>query len=164
MRNVSRNVTLRMAAASLEAKAKLDRQRIGVPTRPAVDEPELPDDPTDLTDSELMRLFTRTTKWSEFLGTQLAVAEVDERCAEAILDKAKVLSGLDFRTTKGRESVRVDHEYWTLQDEYLEANAYRKLIKVKFDNAERNSAMLSRELTRRVNRDSREGRVERYSA
>jgi hypothetical protein len=92
------------------------------------------------------------------------VAEVDERCAEAILDKAKVLSGLDFRTTKGRESVRVDHEYWTLQDEYLEANAYRKLIKVKFDNAERNSAMLSRELTRRVNRDSREGRVERYSA
>lgn len=163
MKSVSRNVTLRMAAASLEAKRKLDLQRIGVPTRPAVEEPELPDDPTELSDSALMVMFTRMTKWSEFLGTQLAVAEVDESYAEAILDKTKTLLGIDLRTNHGKEAAKSE-EYWDLVDAYNEAKAYRKLIKVKFDNAERNSAMLSRELTRRVNRDSREGRVERYSA
>jgi hypothetical protein len=38
------------------------------------------------------------------------------------------------------------------------------LVGVLFANAERWSALLSRDLTRRVNRDPRERRTERYNA
>lgn len=162
-KRVTRNLTLQMGLASLEAKRKLDRQRIFMPTRPDDEFPGLPDDPTEPDDSDLMILFVRLTKWAEYLSAQLAAAEVDERYAEAALEKIKAIEGYDFRKPDARARAGTDQSYQDASDDYHKAYAYRKMVNVAFMNAERNSTLLSRELTRRVNRVEREGRVDRWS-
>lgn len=167
-RTISRSKTLQMAHASLEAKRRLDLQQIYMPSRPKSEYPELPDDPTELDDSALMRAMTQFTKWAEYLSTQLAVAEVDERYADAFLDRIKAVKSLSNTTEKtitaARARVWEDEEVVAANEKYQEAHAYRKLVKVKYDNAERNSGMLSRELTRRVQRGPRESRVGRWES
>lgn len=162
-RTVARNRTLQMGLASLEQKRKLERQRIALPSQPRGDVPGLPDDPTELTDSELMSLFVRLTKWAEYLGAQLALAEVDERFADAALEKTRVLSGIDMRTNAGREAAK-DESYWEAYELVVERNAYRKVLGTLFANAERNSALLSRELSRRTARSDRESRSDRFGS
>jgi hypothetical protein len=115
-----------------------------------------------------MRLFVRLTKWAEYLSTQLACAEVDESYADEYLSRVKAIKALsntgEKTVTLMKAKAYEDEDFLTAHERHQEAYAYRKLIKVKYDNAERNSAMLSRELTRRVNRDAREGRVARWDA
>lgn len=162
-KTVSRNVTLQMAHASLEAKRKLDLQRIFMPTRPANEFPDLPEDPTELFDSDLMRLFVRLTKWAEYLSAQLAVAEVDERYAEAGVERVRAVKGFDFRKPDVKTKAYTDEDFLAAQESFEAAHAYRKLVNVAYTNAERNSSLLSRELTRRVNRTEGEGRVGRWA-
>lgn len=166
MARVSRNRTLQMAHASLEAKRKLDLQKIFMPSRPGSEYPDLPEDPTELDDSALMRAMTQFTKWAEFLSAQLAVAEVDERSADAYLARVKAIKALANSTEKTVTAAKAraweDEDFVTAHDTFQEAHAYRKLVQVRYENAERSSGLLSRELTRRVNRTSREDRVDRW--
>lgn len=165
-KRVPRNLTLEMGLASLEAKRRLDRQQIFMPTRPEDEFPGLPDDPTELDDSGLMRLFVQLTKWAEYLSAQLAAAEVDERYADAALDKIKAIKSLENKTEKTVTAAKAhawkDADFIEAHDAYQVAYAYRKLINISYLNAERNSTLLSRELTRRVNRTEREGRADRW--
>jgi hypothetical protein len=96
----------------------------------------------------------------------LAVAEVDESYAEEFLNRVKAIKALSASAEKSVTLMKAkayqDEDFLEAHQRYQEAYAYRKLIKVKYDNAERNSGLLSRELTRRTNRDPRERRVERY--
>ena len=157
-----------MGLASLEAKRKLDRQRIFMPIRPDADFPGLPDDPTEPDDSELMSLFVQLTKWAEYLSAQLAAAEVDERYADAALEKVKAIKSLENKAEKTVTAAKAhawtDPDFLDAHEVFQKAYAYRKLVNVAFLNAERNSTLLSRELTRRVNRTEREGRVDRWSS
>lgn len=163
-RQVGRNATLEMGLSTLEAKKRLDRQKILLPTRPEDEFPVLPEDPTDLSDSALMRLFVELTKWAEYLSAQFAVAEVDERYAEAAVDKVRAIKGYDFRKPDAKQKAYEDPDFEEVNDKFNLAHAYRKMIGVAFANAERNSNLLSRELTRRVGRNDREGRVDRWSS
>lgn len=128
--------------------------------------PRVPDDITELADRELIGMMTLLTRWAEHLGVQLAMAEVDERWAEAAMEKSKALALLDgsAKDVTQRKAKAYESDQF-LEDEakYHEAMAYRKLVSVLFTNAERWSSLLSREITRRVNRDPRERRTERYT-
>lgn len=166
VRKVTRNVTLEMGLRSLEAKRKLEQHGITLPTRPKNAAPEPPDDLTEQSDAALMRLFTRTTRWSEYLSAQVAAAEIDERYADAVVEKIKALKSLE---NKGEKTVSAAKAHAYTDDDYLKslseqqrAFAFRKLITAVYENSERTAALLSRELTRRVNRDTRERRVERW--
>jgi hypothetical protein len=165
-RIINRNVTLEMGLRSLEAKRRLEQHEIQMPTRPRVAVPELPDDLTEQSDAALMRLFTRTTKWSEYLSAQVAAAEVDERYADAVVEKIKALTSLEYKGEKTVSAAKAraytDEDYLDAIEEQQRAYAFRKLISAVFENSERTAALLSRELTRRVNRDTRERRVERW--
>jgi hypothetical protein len=94
------------------------------------------------------------------------MAEVDERWAEAAMDKERalaLLAGTAKDVTRTKAMAYESEEYLRVEATYHEAMAYRKLVSVLYANAERWSALLSRELTRRVNRDPRERRSERGS-
>lgn len=139
-----------------------------MPSRPQDEYPDLPDDPTELTDSQLMSAMTVFTRWAEYLSSQLAVAEVDERYAEAYLERTKAIRALANNTEKTVTAAKAkaweDTDFVEAHERFLETHAYRKLIRVKYDNAERASGLLSRELTRRVNRTDREDRVNRWDS
>jgi hypothetical protein len=113
-----------------------------------------------------MRLFTRTTRWSEYLSAQVAAAEIDERYADAAVDKIKALKSLENKGEKTLSAAKAhayaDEDYLDALNEQQRAYAFRKQITAVYDNSERTAALLSRELTRRVNRDTRERRVERW--
>ncbi len=111
-----------------------------------------------------MRLFTEITNWTEYLGTQLAIAEVDERYAEATLDKGKIILKVNLKSTAGRDDAAQNEELWEMHDHYQEKMSYRKLVEVLYTNMDRKASLLSRELTRRVNRSDREGRRDKYNA
>lgn len=165
-RIISRNVTLEMGLRSLEAKRRLEQHQIVLPTRPRHAAPELPDDLTEQADVALMRLFSRVTRWSEYLSAQVAAAEVDERYADAVVEKIRALKSLEYKGEKTVSAAKAhaytDEDYLDATNEQQRAYAFRKLITAVYENSERNAALLSRELTRRVNRDSRERRVDRW--
>jgi hypothetical protein len=149
---------------ALEAKRQAERQRYDLPARPANPIPEVPEDVTDLGDRDLVVMMTDFTRWAEHLGVQLAMAEVDERWAERAMEQAKalaLLAGTAKDVTRTKAKAYESPEFLEAEEKYYECMAYRKLVDVLFRNAERWSALLSRELTRRVNRDPRERRADR---
>ena len=156
----------RLGDRALEAKRQAEKQQYDLPPRPDRAMPEVPEDITELGDRELLSLMTELTRWAEHLGVQLAMAEVDERWADAGMEKARALALLDGSAkdvTQRKAKAYESDDYLEAEARYHEAMAYRKLVGVLFANAERWSALLSRELTRRVNRDPRERRADRNS-
>lgn len=89
---------------------------------------------------------------------------MDEKYAELELDKVRAIKSYDFRKPDAKSKAFGDEDFLQAQDRYVHAEAYRKLVAVTYNNADRGSALLSRELTRRSNRDPRERRADRYSA
>lgn len=164
MTNVRRPVQFRLGDRALEAKRQAERQKYDLPARPVQPIPDVPDDITDLGDRELVQMMTDFTRWAEHLNVQLAMAEVDERWAETAMEKHRALALLEGTAkdvTRVKAAAYQSPEYLEAEQKYHECMAYRKLVGVLYTNADKWSALLSRELTRRVNRDPRERRSER---
>lgn len=118
----------------------------------------MPDDLTELRDPALMELFGRLTEWVNYLAGVLGVAEVDEREAQRSLDGAEAVALLRLKPTgKNGDTLTIARLERDQDPEVIErgevaeqAHAYRKLLGVLYGNAERDLALVSRELTRRV--------------
>jgi hypothetical protein len=167
MTTVRRVPQFRLGDRALEAKRQAESQRYSLPPRPKSPLPVVPDDVTDLDDPDLVGMMTQLTRWAEHLGVQLAMAEVDERWADAAREKEKALALLDGTAkdvTQRKAKAYESENFLKAEEKYHEAMAYRKLVGVLFDNADRWSALLSRELTRRVNLDPRTRRANRGTA
>jgi hypothetical protein len=156
----------RLEDRSLEAKRQVERQQYDLPARPEGPIPEVPDDITELDARDLIGLMTELTRWAEHLGVQLAMAEVDERWAEAAMEKERALAllgGTAKDVTRTKAKAYESEDYLKAEEKYQQCMAYRKLVGVLFANADRWSALLSRELTRRVNIEPRTRRGNRYT-
>lgn len=105
-----------------------------------------------------MELFGRFTAWADYIAGQLGLAEVDERDAEKALAGVEAVTMLRMAPTgKGGDTVTRARLERDTQPEVIEAaekveeiHAYRKLLGVLYGNVERDLALVSRELTRRV--------------
>jgi hypothetical protein len=164
---VRRAPQFRLGDRALEAKRQAEKQRYSLPDRPEGVMPPIPSDITELGDRELVNLMTDLTRWAEHLGVQLAMAEVDERWAEAAMEKCKALAllgGTAKDVTRTKAKAYESEDYLEAEEKYFEGMAYRKLVGVLYNNADRWSALLSRELTRRVNFAPRTGRADRNTA
>lgn len=143
-----------------------ERQRYDLPGRPKGQIPEVPDDVTELGDSELVVLMTDFTRWATHLSAQLALAEVDERWADAERERLRslaLLGGTAKDVTRTKAAAYESPEFVSADAVYHERMGYRKLVGVLYANADRWSALLSRELTRRVNSEPRSRRVDRMN-
>jgi len=106
----------------------------------------------------------RLTRWADFSGGQLALAEVDETYAEALLDKLKALGyvkGSGDKVTTARAEMQLDDDYQAAVQSKLEAYARRKLLIARHTAFERDAAVVSRELSRRIERDPSQRRTAR---
>lgn len=135
-------------------------QGLSVPDKPLGDIPTLPSDLTEVDDEELMILYTHLTAWSDFISTQVSIAQIDERESNTNLDREEnrlmILSGdKGDRVTYARAQVAADPKIVALKEKTDECHAYRKLIESLAANVERNAALVSRELTRRTSSRSR---------
>jgi hypothetical protein len=132
-------------------EAQVIQQGIALPTQPKHQPPDLPRDPTELDDASLMGIWTEFTAWTDYMAVQVAIAYSDEkRLAKKIerMEQRALLKG--DKVTVARAEIKASDEHEKLAQEWLEAEAYRKLLEALFNNYDRDAALLSRELTRRT--------------
>jgi hypothetical protein len=164
---------------SLAVAAELEKEHLGLPRKPRSDYPELTSDLSDLEDAALIELLVKLTRWADFSGGQLALAEVDERFAESLVAKLKAFGlvetysdGEDETGPRGgkvrknitvaRASKELDESFQQARQEHLNAYARRKLLTARHEAFERDAAVVSRELSRRIERDPSQRRTARY--
>lgn len=128
-----------------------DEKGLYLPAKPEGDIPTLPIDITDLSDEDLMVLYADFTAWSDYTASQLAIAAGEEREYNRIheLEKAKalVMGGTKSVThSKALAEEGAEAEGSTA----VRAYAVRKIMESLYANMERDAALLSRELSRRL--------------
>ena len=160
------NLTLKAARASLDAKARLAKANLYLPEQPDNEIPDPPSDLGELFDDDLMELFAEWTAWTNHLAGVFAVAEIDEEATEAYVKQVEAFALVSANPGKGevmktRAEQSMSEDVVDAREARLRAYAYRKATEVLYNNAERNAALISRELTRRVGRDGPERRERR---
>lgn len=112
-----------------------------------------------------MEHFSKQLAWQNYLATQVAQAEIVEAEAEAHLKTQEAIAMLNGskKVTEARAERDVDKAVVSARDEYLTAKAKRKLLQVTMENRERCVSLISRELTRRVGRESNNRRNDRWN-
>ena len=147
-----------------KALADLKKQGIDIPVKPSYEIPRLPTELTALGDEALMELYSKLTAYADFVAVQVSCAIIDERQVEKKLQHREQslmlshsLSKSESRVTFARAQVAADGEVLGLKSDLDQVYAYRKLIESMAGNIERDTFLVSRELTRRtsdVNRRS----------
>lgn len=135
----------------------LNELGFGLSPRPEYEIPTLPRDITELDDEALMDLFVQFTQWTDHLAGAHAVAIINEREAERSLSHAESIAMLkNWTGAKGdkvtliKAQIASSPEVSELHDEVDTKYAFRKLIETRMQNVERDSQVVSRELTRRT--------------
>lgn len=138
-----------------EAALQNLRTRTGLhlPDKPVGHIPTLPTDITLLSDEDLMVLFTDFTAWADYSASQLAVAAAEEREFVRLheLHKARQVAAGNNKSssvTAQRAAAEADAagEGYKASERY----SYRKIIESISGNLERDAALVSRELSRRL--------------
>jgi hypothetical protein len=127
--------------------------------KPATEQVVLPNDITDVGSEELGTLYTRLTSWSDYIASQLTMAQLEERAAlkakefkeNTMLVRRMGASVKGERVTSVKAEIAVDPEVVQLDNTYEEKYAYRKLVEMLLTNHERDLQLVSREITRRSN-------------
>ena len=125
--------------------------------KPAGDQVELPEDITDVPSEELGRLYTRLTAWTDYINSQMVMAQLEERAAlkkkeftETTLFMRRMGSqAKGERVTAIKAEVSVLPELVELDNDYEKKYAYRKFVEMLLVNHERDIQLVSREITRR---------------
>jgi len=127
--------------------------------KPVDEQVVLPGDITDIGSEALGQLYTRLTSWSDYIASQLAMAQLEERAALKAKDYKENLMLVrrmgsqvkGERVTTVKAEIAVDPEVVALDNDYEEKYAYRKLVEMLLTNHERDLQLVSREITRRSN-------------
>jgi len=120
-----------------------------------------------------MELFSVYTAWWNYAATLKADAEIEEARAESRLrftQATKLVESWSTATAKDRVTVAkaerdTDPEVERAEQKLLRAKAERKMYTVTYDNCERCSNLISREVTRRTSSRgvSLQGRADKWN-
>jgi hypothetical protein len=164
------NLGAKLAEESLAAKEALEKAGLSLPEKPKYSVPDVPTRITEMGDAALMNLFVRHTRWRGYLSGQMALAEIEERYAEDLLARLEAEAlirewggGREDRVTVAKAQRTIDPAVMEAQDSLHLAYARRKLVGALMDGSEKNVAVISRELTRRVGMEPTERRDRRWT-
>ena len=126
-------------------------------SKPSDKQVVLPADITDIGSEELGELFTRLTAWTDYIASQVTMAQLEERAAlkkkefteNTMLVRRMGAQVKGERVTAVKAEIAVNEEVVALDADYEEKYAYRKLVEMLRDNHERDLQLVSREITRR---------------
>jgi hypothetical protein len=142
---------------SRDVLKSLNELGFSLTAKPEFDIPDLPRDITELDDEGLMDLFVQFTQWNDHLAGAQALAIINEREAQRALDNAESAGMIkNWTGAKGdrvaliKAQIAATQEVMDLQHELDIKYAFRKLIETRTLNVERDSQLVSRELTRRT--------------
>lgn len=127
--------------------------------KPMGEQVMLPEDITAISSEELGELFTQITAWTDYISSQLVMAQLEERNAlrkKDMLENTLLIKRMGSQTkgervTTVKAEIAVHPEVVLLDDDYEQKYAYRKLVEMLLNNHERDLQLVSREITRRSN-------------
>lgn len=127
--------------------------------KPEGEQVRLPADITSIGSEELGELFTRLTAWTDYINSQLTMAQLEERGAlkkkdfteNTMLIKRMGAQVKGERITAVKAEISIHPDIVALDNDYEEKYAYRKLVEMLLTNHERDLSLVSREITRRSN-------------
>lgn len=127
--------------------------------KPELDQVQMPADITMLSSEQLAEKFTQLTAWADYISSQLAIAQIEERASTRSLDvmENKLLVEKMAQPVRGeritlvKAQVSVDPRVLDLAQTAEEKYQYRKLVEMLLGNHERDLQLVSREITRRTN-------------
>lgn len=145
--------------------------KFSLPSRPGDGVPDLPIHLDDLSDEDLMELYSHYISWVSYAKAELVKAEIEE---ESQANYSRVMESRVLieqwgdeakgdRVTIAKARRDIDPRVIGLQEEHRKARAYRKMVESVFDRCERGAQLLSRELTRRVNLTPKFSRNDRFN-
>jgi hypothetical protein len=125
--------------------------------KPSISQVDMPHDVTLLSSEQLAEKFTALTAWADYIASQLAVSQIEERHALRKMDLAEnrlLVSRMGSavrgeRITLVKAQVSIDDTIVELSQTYEDKYAYRKLVEMMLNNHERDLNLISREITRR---------------
>ena len=123
-----------------------------IPAKPD-DHPSIPPDITDLSSEGLMELFAQFVAWSDFANTQLGLAVIEEREAErrVTIAEAEAWKSLPKSSVSAAKVlVAADEGVVSALEELDAIHAYRRMVSEIASRYERDTSLISRELTRRT--------------
>jgi hypothetical protein len=127
--------------------------------KPSTEQVVLPSDVTAVSSEQLGEIFTRLTAWTDYVSSQLVMAQLEERSAlkkREMLENTLLIKRMGSHTkgervTTVKAEIAVHPEVVSLDNDYEEKYAYRKLVEMLLTNHERDLQLISREITRRSN-------------
>jgi hypothetical protein len=127
--------------------------------KPEIQQVTLPNDITTLSSEQLAEVFTQLTAWADYISSELAIAQIQERSAQKELDymENKMLVLRMGSQVKGeritliKAQISVDPDIREASVDLENKYAYRKMVEMMLNNHERDLALVSREITRRAN-------------
>jgi hypothetical protein len=127
--------------------------------KPEGEQVRLPSDITTLDSEDLGELFTKLTAWTDYIASQLTLAQIEERAAlkkkdfteNTMLIKRMGAQVKGERITAVKAEISIHPDIVALDNDYEEKYAYRKLVEMLLTNHERDLSLVSREITRRSN-------------
>jgi hypothetical protein len=127
--------------------------------KPSTEQVVLPSDVTAISSEQLGEIFTRLTAWTDYVSSQLVMAQLEERSAlkkREMLENTLLIKRMGAHTkgervTTVKAEIAVHPEVVSLDNDYEEKYAYRKLVEMLLTNHERDLQLISREITRRSN-------------
>jgi hypothetical protein len=129
----------------------------------------LPKDVSSVSSEVLADLLSRITAWLNYAAMQFAAAQVDEAALERKRDMlyAKAMSSRGSvrgeKVTVLKAQAASDPQIEKVDNDLAQAYAYRKMMEVVYNNYERESFLISREITRRTS-DQRALRKDRFTS
>lgn len=130
--------------------------------RPEGELPRVPWELTDLHVRDLMTLMTQLAAWANYIGQELAEAEIQEKSAEDIVERLVGQNGYDFRKPEAKGRAYNDEDYLEALGARRTAIDYRKRVSALYSGVERDLFVVSRDLSRRTGIAPSEGRAARW--
>lgn len=144
-------------SVSRKVLESLSELGITLSAKPDFEIPQLPRDITELDDEGLMDLFVQFTQWNDHLSGARAIAVINEREAERLVEAKEAAAmvsnwqgGKGDRVAVVKAMIVTDPQVEALKHDLDIKYAFRKLLETRAENVERDSQVVSRELTRRT--------------
>jgi len=138
------------------------------PEQPSEDAPDLPQGLSDLPDHDLMELYVSFTNWTGYAGYLVALAEIEERKADRILqrvfDKYSIQHKKEKTVAATKAMVQQEPDYLDAEDAVDVAYAVTKITRSQYTHLESCGKTVSRELSRRLARRGNEDRSDKYNS
>lgn len=159
---------LRLNKTSRETIEAAEAQGLKVVYSYEYDAPTLPKDITDITEEQLMDLYSKYVSYLDFINTQAWCAKVDAADAEKDVDLEKARKKIMMKESGQAVAlidshIEVDGAYNELKDICQELKNYHSLVQLISEKTLKDISFINREISRRISANKATGRLAMFT-